>query len=65
MGKDTAACCCSVWSAKPNEELFQRETKMGKKEWEKQSKEMETIVETVEGGDDRHYETKETVKKTS
>jgi Delta7-sterol 5-desaturase len=50
---------------KPNEELFQRETKMGKKEWEKQSKEMETIVETVEGGDDRHYETKETVKKTS
>jgi len=40
---------------KPNEELFRRETKMGKKEWEKQSKEMERIVKEVEGDDDRSY----------
>ncbi|QKX60124.1 uncharacterized protein TRUGW13939_07266 [Talaromyces rugulosus] len=40
---------------KPNEELFRRETKMGKKEWENQSKEMETILKTVEGEDDRQY----------
>jgi lathosterol oxidase len=29
---------------------------MGKKEWERQSKEMETIVKEVEGDDDRNYE---------
>ncbi|GAD99321.1 sterol delta 5,6-desaturase ERG3 [Paecilomyces variotii No. 5] len=40
---------------KPNEELFRRETKMGKEEWERQTKEMETILKTVEGSDDRQY----------
>ncbi|KIX98022.1 uncharacterized protein Z520_06101 [Fonsecaea multimorphosa CBS 102226] len=40
---------------KPNDELFKRETKMGKKEWEKQSREMEEIVKEVEGKDDRGY----------
>lgn len=40
---------------KPNEELFRRETKIGKKEWEKQVKEMEIVVEEVEGDDDRTY----------
>ena len=40
---------------KPNEELFRRETKMGQKEWERQKKEMETIVKEVEGEDDRKY----------
>ncbi|KAL9625013.1 MAG: hypothetical protein Q9160_000742 [Pyrenula sp. 1 TL-2023] len=40
---------------KPNEELFQKETKMGKAEWERQTKEMEKIVKEVEGDDDRNY----------
>lgn len=40
---------------KPNEELFRRETKMGKSEWERQSKEMERLVKEVEGEDDRGY----------
>lgn len=40
---------------KPNEELFRRETKMGKQEWERQQKEMEKIVKEVEGEDDRTY----------
>jgi len=40
---------------KPNEELFRRETKMGKAEFERQSKEMEKIVKEVEGNDDRSY----------
>ncbi len=40
---------------KPNEELFSRETKMGKQEWERQVKEMETVVREVEGDDDRSY----------
>lgn len=40
---------------KPNEELFNRETKMGKTEWAKQTKEMEKIVQEVEGDDDRGY----------
>ena len=40
---------------KPNDELFQRETKMGKAEWERQTKEMEKIVKEVEGDDDRSY----------
>jgi lathosterol oxidase len=40
---------------KPNEELFNRETKMGKKEWERQSKETEALVKQVEGTDDRSY----------
>ena len=41
---------------KPNEELFRRETKMGKKEWERQTIEMEKIVKEVEGEDDRKYD---------
>jgi len=48
---------------KPNEELFRRETKMAKSEWEKQSKEMETIVKEVEGEDFRTYGADEQVKK--
>jgi lathosterol oxidase len=47
---------------KPNDELFRRETKMGKKEWERQTKEMESIVKTVEGDDDRRYTSEETKK---
>ena len=39
----------------PNEELFRRETKMGKQEWERQAKEMEKVVKEVEGDDDRDY----------
>ncbi|EON65873.1 C-5 sterol desaturase [Coniosporium apollinis CBS 100218] len=40
---------------KPNEELFRRETKMGKEEWGKQAREMERIAKEVEGEDDRVY----------
>ncbi|PYI23299.1 sterol delta 5,6-desaturase ERG3 [Aspergillus japonicus CBS 114.51] len=40
---------------KPNEELFRRETKNGQEEWKRQTKEMETILKTVEGEDDRSY----------
>lgn len=36
---------------KPNMELFYRETKMNSKEWQKQVKEMEDIVQEVEGDD--------------
>ncbi|KAL7268982.1 c-5 sterol desaturase [Rhizina undulata] len=36
---------------KPNMELFYRETKMGKQEWERQVKEMEKVVKEVEGND--------------
>lgn len=39
----------------PNAELFSRESKMSKAEWERQSKEMETVVREVEGDDDRSY----------
>lgn len=42
---------------KPNEELFRRETKMDATEWSRQSKEMEEILKTVEGEDDRSYMT--------
>jgi lathosterol oxidase len=48
---------------KPNEELFRRETKMARKEWEKQIKEMESILKTMEGEDDRSYHPAETTKK--
>ena len=41
---------------KPNDELFERETKMGKEEWERQTKEMERVVKEVEGEDDRDYD---------
>ena len=40
---------------KPNEELFRREEKFSKKEWERQAVEMEHTVKEVEGKDDRHY----------
>lgn len=40
---------------KPNDELFKRESKMSKQEWEKQCKEMETVQREVEGDDDRNY----------
>jgi lathosterol oxidase len=41
---------------KPNMELFYRETKMNTKEWQKQVKEMENIVQEVEGDDNfREY----------
>lgn len=36
---------------------------MAKKEWEKQAKEMESIVEVVEGGDERNYDADEISKK--
>lgn len=39
----------------PNEELFRRESKMSKAEWERQSREMETVLKAVEGDDDRNY----------
>ncbi len=40
---------------KPNDELFRRETKLGKEEFDRQAKEMEKIVKEVEGDDDRGY----------
>ena len=40
---------------KPNDELFSRESKMSKAEWERQSKEMEKVVKEVEGDDERSY----------
>lgn len=40
---------------KPNDELFRRESKMSKAEWERQTKEMETVQKNVEGHDDRDY----------
>jgi len=36
---------------KPNDELFNKQTKMSKEEWERQKKEMEVIVQEVEGDD--------------
>jgi Delta7-sterol 5-desaturase len=40
---------------KPNDELFQRELKKSKSEWQKQSDEMAKFVKEVEGKDDRTY----------
>lgn len=40
---------------KPNEELFRRESKMSKAEWERQCHEMELTLKGVEGVDDRTY----------
>ena len=40
---------------KPNDELFSRESKMSKAEWERQKIEMEKLVKEVEGDDDRQY----------
>ena len=47
----------------PNEELFQRETKMGQEEWQRQVKEMEAVVKQVEGVDDRSYQSSVQAKK--
>jgi Delta7-sterol 5-desaturase len=40
----------------PEQELFDKKTKMSKETWKKQIKEMETIVKDVEGCDDRVYD---------
>ena len=40
---------------KPNDELFQKDSKMSKQEWERQTREMEKMVVEVEGKDDRSY----------
>ncbi|KAK3944303.1 C-5 sterol desaturase [Diplogelasinospora grovesii] len=40
----------------PDEDMFKKEVKMSKKQWEKEVKEMETILKEVEGEDDRVYE---------
>lgn len=40
----------------PNDELFRRESKMSKAEWERQTKEMEAVVKSVEGDDGRAYD---------
>lgn len=39
----------------PNDELFSRESKMSKAEWERQTREMEKLQKEVEGDDDRDY----------
>lgn len=39
----------------PNDELFSRESKMSKTEWERQTKEMEKLQKEIEGDDDRDY----------
>ena len=39
----------------PNDELFSRESKMSKMEWERQTTEMEKLQKEVEGDDDRDY----------
>jgi lathosterol oxidase len=39
----------------PDPDLFDPKTKMGKKQWEKQVREMEEIVKEVEGEDEREY----------
>ena len=39
----------------PNDELFSRESKTSKAEWERQTKEMEKVQKEVEGDDDRDY----------
>ncbi|CAK7271150.1 c-5 sterol desaturase [Sporothrix epigloea] len=40
----------------PEQELFDKKTKMSKETWKKQSKVMEKIVKDVEGSDDRVYD---------
>ncbi|KAI1844959.1 hypothetical protein JX265_009587 [Neoarthrinium moseri] len=47
---------------KPNDELFQRDTKFSQKEWKAQVKEMEKMVLEVEGKDDRQYDPTEVKK---
>ncbi|KAI9890961.1 MAG: c-5 sterol desaturase [Vezdaea aestivalis] len=46
----------------PSAELFNKETKMSKKLWDKQTKEMDEIVKRVEGDDDRTYGAEERKK---
>lgn len=48
----------------PSEELFNKETKFGQKEWGRQAEEMEQIVKEVEGDDDRSYSAANHSKKT-
>lgn len=50
---------------RPNDELFSREGKMSKAEWERQSREMEALQKAVEGNDNRDYkaETREVQRK--
>ncbi|MCJ1472826.1 c-5 sterol desaturase [Lambiella insularis] len=40
---------------RPNDELFSRESKMSKAEWERQIREMEKLQQAVEGDDERDY----------
>jgi lathosterol oxidase len=47
---------------KPNDELFNKEEKKSKAEWERQSKEMERLVVEVEGKDERSYLPQESKK---
>ena len=46
----------------PNDELFHRQSKMSKAEWERQCREMETVQKEVEGEDDRSYEDEPTLQ---
>lgn len=39
----------------PEEEMFKKEVKMNKKYWEKEVQVMESILQEVEGEDDRDY----------
>ncbi|KAI0180435.1 C-5 sterol desaturase [Hypoxylon sp. FL1284] len=41
---------------KPDDDLFDKEKKMGEKQWRQQAAEMEKLVKEVEGEDDRTYE---------
>lgn len=40
---------------KPNDELFDPRLKTGKQEWDRQVREIERLVEEVEGEDERSY----------
>lgn len=48
---------------KPTDDMFRREIKMGQKEWERQSKEVDQLVKEIEGEDDRQYEPEADSKK--
>lgn len=45
----------------PNDELFDKNQKMGKAEWERQCREAEKLVKEVEGTDDRTYSEKKDI----
>lgn len=49
----------------PDEDMFDKNVKMSQKQWQKQVKEMETIVKEVEGEDDRVYLPEEKESKKS